>query len=580
MNKSQETFVFVFFSLIIWVSSITKCVAQDYPPMDETLKEFKKLDSITNWHFKGNRVQTLKEKDIEYLLNIYFQQVDLLPHIKGGEGLKFNFYKSRAAYFKILRVYGQSNKLYLKALEQFKTIKNPSRENKLELYFAINDMTDNYVKIDKIDSAMYYHKNRIKFTKKHIPERTSLASAYNNLGIHFGENLHQIDSAMFYFQKAKSIMELETNPKLYAFMGSIRDNIANIHLDRNEFVKAKELFEENFKFYKLKKFHTKIDSSRWTKSGIQLAETNLKLKNLNHAKAILKKVDTILSGGDFFRKKETKIQYLQALVDLHTMNGKHEIASAFLEEKIQLQQILDRSVEARQSYGNTQLRTLIIARLNKNFEAKQRELLSKRKEERYKFWSTILILMLAISILIIFLIIYKQRLFNSKQKKLLAERELEMVSLENNLLNEKINIRKKDLSDFALNLTQNQEWVQILLKDLEIIKESKGRSKAKKLIELEKMVQQKATFDDSTKSFHEKVDQLSNEFYAKLYKQFPDLTKSDIRLCSMIRLGYDIYEIALLQNIHFNSVYQNRYRLKKKLKLSQDQDIDLFLKRF
>lgn len=55
------------------------------------------------------------------------------------------------------------------------------------------------------------------------------------------------------------------------------------------------------------------------------------------------------------------------------------------------------------------------------------------------------------------------------------------------------------------------------------------------------------------------------------------LTPSDELLCMMIRLEYSNKEIASILSITTNSVITARYRLKKKLSLTQDQQLDVWL---
>ena len=112
------------------------------------------------------------------------------------------------------------------------------------------------------------------------------------------------------------------------------------------------------------------------------------------------------------------------------------------------------------------------------------------------------------------------------------------------------------------------------------IKESKGRKKGTAIVNLEKEIQEKNTVYENNYEFQKRIDLLSNEFYNSLLKQFPNLSKTEIKLCSLIRLDLDNYDIATLQNIDVSSVYKGRYRLRKKLNISSDTDLDAFLKAF
>ncbi|MEO9511073.1 MAG: tetratricopeptide repeat protein [Flavobacteriaceae bacterium] len=152
--------------------------------------------------------------------------------------------------------------------------------------------------------------------------------------------------------------------------------------------------------------------------------------------------------------------------------------------------------------------------------------------------------------------------------------------LQNKLLNSEIEYKKKDLTNFAVNISNNQEWALSLAEKMENLKTSTGRKRAKELEDLDTEIKNKIWVDKSSDDFYKKIDALSSSFYAKLNTQFEGLTKTEIRLCSLIKLELDNKQIASLQNINPSSVKKSRNRLRKKLNLSPQQDLDAFLRTF
>ena len=152
--------------------------------------------------------------------------------------------------------------------------------------------------------------------------------------------------------------------------------------------------------------------------------------------------------------------------------------------------------------------------------------------------------------------------------------------LENELLNSEIEYKKKDLANLAINISENQKWAQVLANKIDAMKGSSGRQRAKYLADLENEINNKIWIDEDAKSIQDKIDTLSSAFYEKLNSQFNNLSKTDIKLCALIRMNIDNKQIAILQNISPSSVKMSRYRLRKKLNLSQDQDLNKFLNTF
>ena len=69
------------------------------------------------------------------------------------------------------------------------------------------------------------------------------------------------------------------------------------------------------------------------------------------------------------------------------------------------------------------------------------------------------------------------------------------------------------------------------------------------------------------------IEVISNEFREKFKSRFPDLTKTEIEMCELIRLELSNSEISRVRNISQNSARMARYRLKKKLKLQENQTV-------
>ena len=157
---------------------------------------------------------------------------------------------------------------------------------------------------------------------------------------------------------------------------------------------------------------------------------------------------------------------------------------------------------------------------------------------------------------------------------------LKLKKVENQLLNSEIEFKKKDLTTMAVNISNNQEWAESLGERLQSLKASTGRKRQKELELLEEEIKNKIWVNKDSDDFYKKVDELSSSFYARLNNQFEGLTKTEVRLCSFIKLNLNTKQIATLQNINPSSVKMSRNRLRKKLNLSPDEDLTAFLHAF
>ena len=60
-------------------------------------------------------------------------------------------------------------------------------------------------------------------------------------------------------------------------------------------------------------------------------------------------------------------------------------------------------------------------------------------------------------------------------------------------------------------------------------------------------------------------------------QKYPILTSNELRICCLIKLGLNNYDLADCLNITTNSVRKARYRIYKKMKLATDKEMVNYL---
>lgn len=71
---------------------------------------------------------------------------------------------------------------------------------------------------------------------------------------------------------------------------------------------------------------------------------------------------------------------------------------------------------------------------------------------------------------------------------------------------------------------------------------------------------------------------LSNStFISNLTTLYPDLSKGDIELIKLIRIGMDTKEIAALKNVEPNTIKTAKYRLKKRLSIVSEDSLSKYI---
>ncbi|MCH7415017.1 hypothetical protein MM213_16065 [Belliella sp. R4-6] len=67
------------------------------------------------------------------------------------------------------------------------------------------------------------------------------------------------------------------------------------------------------------------------------------------------------------------------------------------------------------------------------------------------------------------------------------------------------------------------------------------------------------------------------DFVNELENRMPDLNSMDFKVCALLRLDFYTKEIAVLTNSSVRSVESRKYRIRKKLNLSSQVDLTLYM---
>lgn len=86
--------------------------------------------------------------------------------------------------------------------------------------------------------------------------------------------------------------------------------------------------------------------------------------------------------------------------------------------------------------------------------------------------------------------------------------------------------------------------------------------------------------NENSEGFMKTFENLAPQFVIKLKTDYPELTEADLRLASYIAVGLDNKHIARVMSIRPESVKQARWRLRSKLKLTQKDSLEDYLRNF
>lgn len=178
-------------------------------------------------------------------------------------------------------------------------------------------------------------------------------------------------------------------------------------------------------------------------------------------------------------------------------------------------------------------------------------------------------LVIAITVMICY---HRNRLRKLENEKKIKELELTKAKLE-------YENDKKLMDDFAQRILDKNK----LITDLEQkIKSAPGfnsstESAKKSLEELSKL---KILTAEDWDKFQMNYNKVFPGSIKKIITAFSELTESELRMFLLIKLGIRIREVASVLGISQESVRKTRYRLRKKLNMDEDADLDEFVINF
>lgn len=194
--------------------------------------------------------------------------------------------------------------------------------------------------------------------------------------------------------------------------------------------------------------------------------------------------------------------------------------------------------------------------------------------------NTSIVLYVIFTILLFILLNWFYKRYYKKQQQLALDRtkrdmelkalesEKQIVELNNANLKQDIDARNRELAVSTMNMVNKNKTLNAIKSAL---------LKADKIEDINKiisLVDKTIENEEDWNFFEEAFNHADKDFFRKVKEKHPSLTANDLKLCVYLRLNMSSKEIAPLLNISSRSVEIKRYRLRKKLDLSRDVNLN------
>lgn len=483
----------------------------------------------------------------------FFRNQDLVQELGDQKGLAIILGNIGTVYYEMGN-YPEAQDYILKSLKLAEKL-----GDEITISRALNNLGNVNYDLRNIKTALEYYQRSLKIKKK-LGLKSSLPFVHNNIGLIHSE-MRNHDLAIASFNKSmvlsQELNDLKSESRAYSNLGVEFSKVG-------DFNKALEYMNKGIQM------KIEINDDDGLASGYVYRGKNYWAMNrFNQAREDCQKgLNMALVSGAINLQKEA----CDCLSKAYEGFGNYKTSLDFNQRYTALKDSLfnkERTQEITRAEMNYQFEKKQLAdsiKFHKQQTEQQVAYERKLNRQNTKFYMLLIISLAVIGFLTFLYYKYRQ---NLKLKK-----------VENQLLNSEIEFKKKDLTTMAVNISNNQEWAKSLGERLQSLKAATGRKRQKELELLEEEIKNKIWVNKDSDDFYQKVDELSSSFYARLHAQFEGLTKTEVRLCSFIKLDLNTKQIATLQNINPSSVKMSRNRLRKKLNLTPEDDLSAFLRAF
>ena len=154
------------------------------------------------------------------------------------------------------------------------------------------------------------------------------------------------------------------------------------------------------------------------------------------------------------------------------------------------------------------------------------------------------------------------------------QQKIKEQAYQNILLNNKVASKTEEINELLTETMRHIKSKERIAENLQKLSNEKEGITLKSII-----ADLRASKADNAKLMliKQNIEQVNFEFIKKLRQLHPELTKTDVEICSLIRIGLSRKEVANLRNTSLEAVKTSRFRLKKKLKLTAEQSLDAYI---
>ncbi|WP_157730277.1 tetratricopeptide repeat protein [Tenacibaculum jejuense] len=489
----------------------------------------------------------------------YFLEKDVLQsklYFKEAEDLVLK--DDKVNYAKVLRYLGsvtyrtgdytESLMYYMDAKKVFEALKDTA--SVADLYLREGRV---YKYLNENKRAIENYRFAVDLALK-INDSTLTGRCYTSMAGSF-RRLRKIDSSLFYYDKALKIFRRTKNELR---LSNVNNDRAILYAFQNRYDKSLEVHLNNIDF--IKKNHSKRNVGI---TYFNIGYSYYKLKEYKKSLAYLDSSE-VIAKDEGFKYRLSKVSDIKSKILYKLKN---------YEEAYQYQVYYKKYSDS--IFNLKKQRQIKELELKRDFEVKKRdlEILANKKEIKLRSYVVTTVLILFFFIIIGFLL-WRDHKARSKR----IEDKFEKEKLKKEILAQKIKVSESELRGLIADNTMRLEFIKHLSKQIKGDKDDSSSDEVKNYANVLLLkLQNQINTENKLSSLQEKINEVNQGFDQFIINKYPELTKTEREVCTFLRLNLSIKEIASIRNSSIDSIKSLRYRIRKKMKVPKNQELEWFI---
>lgn len=454
---------------------------------------------------------------------------------------KGRIYRARGDYSSALDALLESEMIY-------------KNNNDVERLAAVMvDIGIQYRYLRKPEKAISIFNKTIEFAKKNN-DNTNMGRSHNMLGGVY-RVLRKYDSSFYFYNKAQSIFRYSKDS---IKLNEVQSNMAMLYGRQKRYDKALEIHLGTLEFFKkLQNVNNVVTGySNISFEYRMLGDYNNALKYADSSLQLAKENGLKRDVTNAYRSKSRiykDLKNYQEAFKNHTFYKRYSDSNLIVKKEKEI-----RDIELRN-------------KLEK--EKQELQIVSEKKEIRANLYATLSIVILCFSIITALLI---RR--NYKERSQRIEDSLEKETLKKKILTQKIKASETELKNLIADNSMRLEFITRLTQQIREDKDSAEDRNVKNYANrLLLKLQQQIVTENKLSLLQDKITEVNKNFDQNISNKFPNLTKTEREICSLLRLNLSIKEIASIRNSSTDSVKAVRYRIRKKMEVPKSQELEKYI---